>query len=255
MTTELTVPHENDFGIQPQFQAVAVNATEMKAANEGIKTFLRNKLAAVQCEIDEAQAALDSATKHKWKTSTFKNIMLRRKQEHLYYSKLLAACEAGFTIIPNMEVDVFAIRVKRDKPAHKVVQNIRTSSYSDPWINDESEQRLPVGEGRYESPTQTVEVDKSEGVNAKGEKTFVTTWIPDGFAQLDFPLSVAHPVVMDATARAMAMKIFDRIAVVPKTRSAGRGDPIVVGQITRKHGYTTKTASFLIAWYLDPRTL
>ena len=61
---------------------------------------------------------------------------------------------------------------------------------------------------------------------------------------------------MDATAAAMAMKIFDRIGVVPQTRRKGyRGDPIVLGQITRKEGWQTKTASFLIAWYLDPRTL
>jgi hypothetical protein len=71
---------------------------------------------------------------------------------------------------------------------------------------------------------------------------------------MEFPLAIAHPLVMDATAAAMALKIFDRIGVV-NNRNQSRGDPIVLGQITRKDGYSTKTASFLIAWYLDPRTL
>jgi hypothetical protein len=77
-----------------------------------------------------------------------------------------------------------------------------------------------------------------------------------GWEDIEFQLAIAHPLVMDATAAAMAMKIFDRIGVVPQTaRNGYRGDPIVLGQITRKEGYSTKTASFLIAWYLDPRTL
>ena len=52
----------------------------------------------------------------------------------------------------------------------------------------------------------------------------------------------------------MSMKIFDRIGIV-RDRQQTSGDPIVLGQITRKVGYQLKTASFLIAWYLDPRTL
>lgn len=73
------------------------------------------------------------------------------------------------------------------------------------------------------------------------------------FAELEFPLAIAHPVVMDATSHAMALKIFDRIGIVPQ--SLRHGDPIVLGQIIRKQGWQTKTASFLIAWYLDVRTL
>lgn len=60
---------------------------------------------------------------------------------------------------------------------------------------------------------------------------------------------------MNVVAAAMAKKIFDRIGIVPRTQQRLRGDPIVLGQITRKEGYQTKTASFLIAWYVDARTL
>ena len=203
------------------------------------------------------QETLDAAVRHKWKSSTFKSQIQRQKQKQLYYQKLLAAVHAGFTIVPNMAVDVFAIRVKREAPSQRPVENTSTSGYMEPYLENEKEQRLPVGEGRYKSPEQTITTRKSEGVNEKKEKTYTMTWVPDGFADMEFPLAVAHPVVMDATARAMAFKIFDRIGVVQNSeyQTAGRGDPIVLGQIIRKEGYSTKCASFLIAWYLDPKTL
>lgn len=251
MTTELTVPRENDFGIQPQFHAVAVNATEMKEANEGIKTWLRAKVSNINAEIVELEAQLESARKHKWKTSTFQGMIQRTKQKHLYYGKLLAACEAGYTVVPNMDCDLFAIRVKRDNPSAKSAVATAQTYKPNPSIADEGEQRLSVGEGRYVSPVQTVNTSHDKIIDSKGIEMNRTIVSAVEFAEIEFPLAVAHSVVMDATARALAMKIFDRVGVVRN----GSGDPIVLGQITRKQGWTTKTASFLIAWYLDPRTL
>lgn len=255
MTTELAVPQENDLALQPQFHAVAVNATEMKAANEGIKNFLRAKVASIQQEIDETQAALDAAIKHKWKSSTFKGIVLRRKQEHMYYGKLLAASEAGYSIVPNMEADIFAIRVKRLNPIQTAHDQSKSYNPSIPSLPDEEEQRLPIGEGDYKSPEQTFSSHKWDSKDDKGEIVHHASASAVEYADLNFPLAVAHPVVMDATAHAMAMKIFDRIGIVNNHKFQRKGDPIVLGQITRKIGWQTKTASFLIAWYLDPRTL
>jgi hypothetical protein len=175
----------------------------------------------------------------------------REKYKQMYYQKLLAAVHAGYTVVPNMPVDIFAIRVKREKPA--VGSAIRSETYkpSVPSLNDEQEQRLPVGEGQYKSPIQTTNIERWESKNAKDEIVHHVMQSAVDFADIEFPLAVAHPVVMDATGAAMALKIFDRIGVVRN----GSGDPIVLGEITRKVGWQTKTASFLIAWYLDPRTL
>lgn len=251
MTTELEIPQENDLALQPQFHAVAVNATEMKAANEGIKTWLRAKVSSIESEIVELEAQLESARRHKWKTSTFQGMIQRTKQKHLYYGKLLAACEAGFTVVPNMDCDVFAIRVKRDWPRAKDGVSTAETYQPSASIDNEVEDRLSVGEGRYVSPLQMVTTRHDKTVSAKGTELKRTTVSAVDFAEIEFPLAVAHSIVMDATARALAMKIFDRVGVVRN----GSGDPIVLGQITRKQGWTTKTASFLIAWYLDPRTL
>lgn len=237
--------------IQPTFHAVAVNATEMQEASHNIRQWLQVKVSELTVEINEHQANLDSALKHKWKASPFRSMLSRTKQKHLYYEKLLAAVDAGFTIVPNMDVDVFAIRVKSDGPRQKEV--VRTEKWA-PHVSmpDEVEQQLRIGEGRYESPSQTVRTERSEGKNEKNETVHTAIMRVVDFAEMEFPLAIAHSKVMDATSAAMALKIFDRIGIVPRS---GSGDPIVLGQITRKVGYTTKIASFLIAWYLDVRTL
>jgi hypothetical protein len=244
---------DSELALIPQFHAVAVNATEMQQASAGIKTWLQAKVDSLKNIVDETYAALDVATRSGWATKTLQSAYQREKQRQRYYWKLLAAVEAGYTIVPNMDVDVIAIRVKREKPTEGSQSDVSKYSHHKPRINDEQEQRLEVGVGRYESPKQLVRTSKITSKTEKGETEFHTTVTPTGFADIEFPMAIAHSVVMDATAHAMSLKLFDRIGVVPSTATAG--DPIVLGQFTMKQGYATKTASFLIAWYLDPRTL
>lgn len=264
-TTALTIQPDKSIEsvepFQPAFHAVAVNATEMASATTGIKTWLRNKLYSIDQELTQLQEVHDSAVKHKWKASTFKGQLQRERQKRLYYEKLLAASEAGFTIVPNMPCDIFAIRVKKDSPSWEYDVGTSTSGYhsASPRVEDEKENRLPVGDGSYQNPavkfTETQDKRK-ELRDGKEVEVYTVEQYCSGFDQIEFPLSIAHPLVMDATAAAMAMKIFDRVGVVPQTRRRGfRGDPIVLGQVTMRVGYDVKVASFLIAWYLDPRTL
>ena len=257
MADELVVqePEKKDeTAIVPQFHAVAVNATEMKNATSSIKKWLEAKVLSIEGEVAQLQDTLDAAIRHKWKSSGFKSQLQREKQKQMYYQKLLAAVHAGYTIVPSMEADMFAIRVKREKPV-ETAHETESRWEPDARVSDEDEQRLPIGEGRYESPKQLV---NNKRWDTKDEKTGTVThhhlMRAVEFADLEFPLAIAHPMVMDATAAAMALKIFDRIGVVTNKHQR-RGDPIVLGQITRREGYSTKTASFLIAWYLDPRTL
>jgi hypothetical protein len=260
MANEITVQTpetkpETDMDLIPQFHAVAVNGTEMVQAKAGIQSWLERKIQLIENEITSIQATYDAAIRNKWKSSTFKGQLQREKQKLLYYGKLLAACNAGFTIVPNMDVDVFAIRVKRMLPTAKdVISKATGYAPNAPRIDDETEERLPIGDGRYESPIQETSTERWDEKNEKGEIVHKVRSSAVDFADMEFPLAIAHPVVMDATARAMAMKIFDRIGIV-RDRNQTSGDPIVLGQITRKVGWQLKTASFLIAWYLDPRTL
>ena len=261
MTTDIEMKAETDLAIVPQFHAVAVNATEMANAKTGIKKWLEAKVLSIDAEIAQLQETLDAAIRHKWKSSGFKSQLQREKQKQLYYQKLLAAVHAGFTIVPNLDVSIFAIRVKREMPKFVYKEGKSSCSYTNaaPSIPEEDEQRLPVGEGRYESPLQEFSENRykeKETRDGKEIEMYKVEQFCDGWKDIEFPLAIAHPLVMDATAQAMALKIFDRIGVVPQTARKGyRGDPIVLGQITRKEGYSTRTASFLVAWFLDPRTL
>jgi hypothetical protein len=69
-----------------------------------------------------------------------------------------------------------------------------------------------------------------------------------------FPLNVARPQIMEATAQAMVAKCFDEIGICPQTKQA---DPLIIGRIaTKRRGWQEPSMiSFLIAWHLDLRTL
>lgn len=257
MTTELTVaPEVSEGALVPSFHAVAVNATEMQESRSKIRIFLDNKVAEVALELAEMTAALDTAKQRKWATQPLRNQVTKIAKRKLYYDKLLAAVDAGFTIVPNMDVDVFAIRVKSDTPKwrHDYGESKHGFNSASPSVPDEKEDTLPVGVGDYQS--SRVDFHERRVTSGDGNtKLYHVTQICDGYQDIDFPLAAAHPIVMDATNRAMVMKIFDRIGIVPRTGGRLRGDPIILGQIVRKEGYSEKVASFLIAWHLDVRTL
>lgn len=240
----------------PSFHAVAVNATEMAESKNQIKVFLETKTAEIEQERLEMQGALDVAIMRKWASTSLKNQVRRIVKRKIYYDKLLEAVNAGFVIVPNMPVDVFAIRIKGDRPSwsHDYGDSKHGFNNASPSVPDETAQELPAGDGNYQSPL--VEFSENRVTSGEGnDKMYHVTQKCEGFQDIEFPLAAAHPLVMNATNRAMVMKIFDRIGIVPQTGRKLRGDPIILGQIVRKEGYSEKVASFLIAWHLDFRTL
>ncbi len=253
--TELATPQEDK--LLPSFHAVAVNATEMQQSTEKIKTFLETKVTALDTEVKELSDALAAAEKNKWATKTYRNQLKKVESRRMYYVKMVGALHAGLTLVPNMDCDIFAIRTKRvNHPKWKGATGVSQHSFrgASPYIRDEKEMVLPVGEGDYRSPVQMFH-EANRKVQKDGKEMYQVQQYCDGYSDIDFPFAAAHSVVMDATSHAMALKIFDRIGVVPQgtARRGYRGDPIILGQIVRKEGY--KVASFLIAWHLDVRTL
>jgi hypothetical protein len=254
MSDELMV--NSDLGMVPSFHAIAVNATEMAESKSQIKLFLEAKVEEIALELAEMQSALDIAILRKWAHTPLKNQVKRISKRKLYYEKLLAAMKAGFVIVPNMAVDVFAIRRKDDDPSWNYDYGSSKHSFrnASPIVPDERAQELAIGVGDYQSPL--VEFSETHRIEGEREnKLYHVSQTSEGFKDIEFPLAAAHPIVMDATNRAMVMKIFDRIGIVPQTGRKLRGDPIILGQIIRRDGYSEKVASFLIAWHLDMRTL
>jgi hypothetical protein len=247
-----------DPAMVPKIHAVAINATEMAEANAEIKVFITAKLASIQAEKDGITEAYMAAEQNGWKTDALATTEKRLIKDLEYYGKLLLALEAGYTVVPNMPCDQFAIRVARrgatSFSSYKQDANHTPRNWQMDRIPDQKEQILPAGDGRYESPTPTTDDSSSSHQGADGKLAHTRFIQVTGFDAIEFPFAAAVPVVMSATQAAMALKLFDRIGIVPQEVKRNM-DPIILGQIVRRENGRDRVASFLIAWHLDMRTL
>jgi hypothetical protein len=108
---------------------------------------------------------------------------------------------------------------------------------------------LPVGEGEYKNPFPVVIVETTtHGDGKKDYKSYAEEW-----KDMEFPITMIKPEIIEATNRAMALEIFDQFGILPATKNE---DPIIVGQIINKTGsYRMKIVSFMIAWHFDTKVL
>lgn len=247
-----------DPAMVPKIHAVAINATEMAEANKEITIFLQAKLVSIQSEKDGITEACIVAENNGWKGDALARTEKRLSRDLEYYGKLLLALEAGYTVVPNMPCDQFAIRVDRRRAesfsSYKEDCSRTPSDWQMDRIPDQKEQILPAGEGRYESSNPTIDDDASSHQNGEGKLIHTRHIQVNGFDSIEFPFAAAVPVVMSATQAAMALKLFDRIGIVPQ-QVKRHMDPIILGQIVRRENGRDRVASFLIAWHLDLRTL
>lgn len=249
MAEELTVTNETK-----SVHLVARSPQEMAAAQEDLGAWLTAKVASVDQEVAELKAATETAMQNGWQHEALAKQLSKARQQHVYYMKLLQAVKSGYCIIPNFPIDVFAIRVTRSKPSALAAST--KHSWGDPanLIADEQPQILPVGEGRYVSPSQTVKRwNDPPQKDEKGNETIKRFAKPIDFADITFPLIAAQAEVMNATSQAMALQLFDAIGICPQSQP--KGDPMIIGQIFLSRNRLNRTASFIIAWHLDLRTL
>ena len=218
----------------------ALSASEMAQTQQQLTAFCQRKIQALRVDYREAQANFDHAKAAKWRTAPFETAMRKAKKAIIYYGKVWAAVKAGYVIVPNFDAEVMAVRVDSDKPRHRMDSCI--------WAINRTQVNAPapVGTGRYvddEVNTRyTGYTDRSDPNKPKSVDRYATD---DFREEIDFPISVVKPIVMDATQRAMALKIFDRVAVA----GAARKDPIVLGHIMKSKNEIGVT--FFIAWWLD----
>ena len=153
----------------------------------------------------------------------------------IYYAKIKAAVEAGYLIVPNFDIDVFAVRTQRRTPPDTVGALTAQPDLS------------PHGQGAYVDDRcftdSFVETVKNSYTGKDEDKTREFSTAYDYTP--DIPLRGVKPIILDATQRAMALKIFDQIGVV----KARKQDPIIVGQIVQPGGNGRswkKTVSFFV---------
>lgn len=229
----------------------ATNSEEMAKAQSGLTTWVSAKVESVKKELHAVSKAVEHARTHKWAIAPLvrqKNLWYGRR---VYYEKILEALKAGYVLVPEFPVDLFAIRLSRETPLRQ------ENSVNSSWERgvQHPPQKLEVGEGEYKNPDVPRFYNKIEWKDEKGKDQVVYKFHnDDAFSDLAFPLIAAKPEVMDATQSAMARKIFDSIGICPPDKR--KGDPLIIGVIEGpKVGYTQKKCHFLIAWHINVEDL
>lgn len=224
---------------------VAFTPAEMVPAQTDLIAWCDRKLRALADETTDLELHQKLAIENGWRTSVVTASLNRAARRITYYQKMQAALQAGYLLVPNMPVNVLAVRVKGARP--------RRQSSESRWHRFDSQaELLPAGEGRYvdEQPFETSE--PFEGEDYQGKPEMKTRYFSaDHDDAVDFPIALVKPIVLDAVGRAMALKVFDEIGLVQN--DSGR-DPIYVGRLVdpRRGGRRT---TFFLAWWVDTSTL
>lgn len=258
MTTETALAPVTPEALPPAAPevVVALSPEELPAAQAHLVEWCDAQMKALQTEIDELEEHRLIAVSNGWKLTSIANNRRRADARWTYFHKIKAALEAGYLIVPNMPVDLLAIRVQRDGPTWATRK--RQSSGWKPQRFDVQAEVLPAGEGRYVDegvPPQSAGYNRT---NAKGEREWVDRWRPGPkYVEPDFPIRAVKPAVLSATQRAMALRIFDEIGMVQQDASARGRDPIMVGRIRSgtARDRTARVATFFLAWWLNPADL
>lgn len=228
-------------------EVIALNLPQLDAAHVQMTGWARAQQAQVSTELAEERTNLEIATKRKWATDPFKRRIARLEKRVVFFAKMGDALDAGYILIPNFDMDVFAIRTKARNPVGGT-RSGRFNNFLQPA------QILKKGEGRYVDPNPFVHTEETP--DGKGG-TSVHQW-PTGIdEEISFPLAMARPMLMTKAGEAMALKVFDEIGIARDTqwrRTGTRGDPFLVGRIGNPNRQRA-AVSFFIGWSFDPSRL
>lgn len=230
------------------FTVIATSPKDMEAGQRSLILWAARKIQAIKSELEAARSELKEATEHKWKGSGWRSLVLKLERRVEFYRKIKMALEAGYYIVPPFPVDVFAIRTKRAKP-HEYLSTHRDN-------HNQSAQVLAIGEGRYVDP-RPIRDSFLDTETRQGKEVEVTRYFATEYQDVDFPFKLARAEIREATDKAMALKLFDRMGVLPRVRNA---DPVVVGQIMVPNQRLWRwsdgrSVTFFVAWWLDTKSL
>jgi hypothetical protein len=261
------IVHDEPVRSVPETRLVATNPVEMQAERGKLKAWLEDRLTVLERDIVEANAALNEARRNGWATGSFTSARNRAVDDETYYNKILAAVEAGHTIIPDFPIQVFAVRTgKAEKQDARQFQGSvigRETFLGRPVQPDCS----PAGIGTYRNPAPQIYQWTTRDKNSEGVERLYTIVRRTGepSSPIQFPSMTALSPIMRATAAAMKVKVFDQVGVCHPTIPVGAerrvepasqraGDPLVIGQILRASTGRNKKqrcVSFIIAWHLN----
>lgn len=243
MVNEMVTREPAELAPLPVSEDVVVLARdpgEMAEAQKGLIAWMNRKVAGLKAELAEAEENLATTKRMKTRTQGWVNVVRRIRNRVIYYGKAQTALEEGYCIIPDLPVQIIAVRTSKRGPPRRWVKG---SAHSIPNVPPG---QLPAGEGEYVDPEPLVRSRKD--ADDRWETQAVD------FDAVDFPFKVVKPQILKGLEAALKHKLFDEIGVLPGTTR--HADPILVGRIKRKEAaYTEPSMTFLIAWWIDTRTL
>lgn len=232
------------------FTVIATSPKDMEAGQRSLILWAARKIQGIKAEIAEAAQQLAIHKEKKWNTEGWRREIAKKESRAEFYRKVKMALEAGYYIVPPFPIDLFAIRTK------KITPRSMDSTNSD--NHDQPAMILPAGQGRYVDPKPIRDSFADTEKTYDGKERAVTKYYATDFQAADFPFKLARAEIREATEKAMSLKLFDQLGVLPRVR---KPDPIVCGQILVPnkpcygHGYNRDAITFFVAWWLDTRTL
>jgi len=223
------------------FTVIATSPKDMEAGQRSLILWAARKIQSLKNESAEANEQLALHQQKKWDQKGWRNQLAKIGRRIDFYRKIKMALEHGYYIVPPFPIDIFAIRTKRTNPIprdgkYKFDRRLQFA------------QILPAGHGRYVSD-QPIQASYGD-VTDDGKQ--VTRYYADNFRDVDFPFKLARAEIREATDKALELKLFDQLGVLPARRGA---DPIVCGQILSPDKRSDAPITFFIAWWIDTRTL
>lgn len=224
-------------------QVVAYSPNELVAAQSTVRGWCAENIRRLLAERKEAETNLAQAKQSKWRTGPFSTLVSRCSKRIEFYKKIGKAIKLGYMIVPNFDMDLFAVRTGR------VVPRSREQSYRNRFI--ENGDTLPEGEGRYVGEKPVEENYPTTETNNAGKPYQQSRYYPVAFMEtIAFPISFVKPQIVAETSKAMGHKLFDQIGIVRGGFIQRRDDPIVAARIIDGSD-KKKAVTFFIAWWLD----
>jgi hypothetical protein len=260
MTNEITKtqPSTTPQAHHEDVVVLARSPQEMEVAQRGLLKWADKRLARLALAVDEAKENLAIAATRKWKREPW-IVQVKKAEAHVvFYTKVRAALAEGYCIMPDLPIQILAVRTNRKRPSKQTTR----SDYGNPeaHLADVTPPGLPAGEGRYVDNKVDFTRWSTTKKDERGNDHITNHARAAGFdEEFDFPMRLVKPQVLDDTGRALALKIFDEIGILPATNTGARAsamatsDPVVVGRIIRKTGPYNKrqVLTFLISWWID----
>lgn len=239
---------------------VALTPSDVTLAQQQLRGWCVQKIIALGRDLSEHRQNLRHARAHKWPVKAWQSLERKAKAQMVYYAKIKKAVEAGFLVIPNFPIETIAVRVREGSKPKQL-----TAHYDSSVNKVQPTALLPSGHGVYVDEITSTQYHQNWNKKLNDGKGGWEDYRRTGSynTEVDFPVAIIKPVILEATTRAMALRIFDRIGLAnhgggTQSRAMRKSDPIIIGQIINpksKGRWNEQTVSFFIAWWLDMEAL